>query len=69
MSDIEIIIEAIIEMDKPFRITDLYIKLKQEHNIDDRKMILEVLQDLLNNGVVNYLEISDNVWAYSSMFA
>lgn len=66
MNEIQIIANTIIEMDKPFKIIDLYIRLKREHGIDDRALILDVLQSLLNDGVVSYSEIDDNVWAFMS---
>lgn len=68
-----IIKKVILKMDKPFDISDLFIKLKREYNITDKTKILIVLSVLVDCELVNYSEIkcsdSEDYWAYRSIFA
>jgi len=63
--NLEIIRNIIINMDKPFLLSDLFEKLA-EQNITDKTQILGVLNDLINNGAVSLSEINLGVWAYKS---
>ena len=63
---IEIIRRTIINMDKPFQLTDLFNKLDEEHHITDIDLIVEVLNYLINEGLVSMSEIDFDVWAYQS---
>lgn len=63
--NLEIIRNIIINMDKPFLLSDLFEKLA-EQNITDKTQILGVLNDLINNGTVSLSEIDLGVWAYKS---
>lgn len=61
----EIIRKTIINMDKPFLLSDLFNKLA-EQGITDKAQILGVLNDLINNGTVSQSEIKFGVWGYKS---
>lgn len=66
METLEIIRSTIIKMDKPFLITDLFAKLSNKYQICDQELILGVLNDLINTGVVSLSEIDFGIWAYKS---
>ena len=57
--------DAILEMERPFNVSDLFYKLKSEHNIQDRTLILEVLDELCDSGAIDYSEINDDCWAFN----
>lgn len=69
MDVIEIIRNTIINMDKPFLVSDLLEKLKSEHQITDLDTISEVLDSLINEGLVSLSEIEYDVWGYQSNFS
>lgn len=56
--------DAILEIDKPFNKTDLFYYLKTYYNIDNQRLTCEVLDDLCENGILKYVEINDNCWAF-----
>lgn len=60
--------EVILNMERPFRISDLFIRLERE-GITDRVVILEQLDVLCEAGLVNYAEIDDYCWAYTSILS
>lgn len=49
-----------------FLITDLFAKLSNKYQICDQELILGVLNDLINTGVVSLSEIDFGIWAYKS---
>ena len=51
---------AILGMDKPFCITDLFLRL-EEHGITDREIILSVLDELYDEGFINYDRVNGTV--------
>lgn len=63
---IEVIRSTIINMDKPFQLTDLFKKLNEENDITDIDLIIDVLNYLINEGLVSMSEIDFDVWAYQS---
>lgn len=60
-----IIRKTILGMDRPFNVSDLFYKLETEHGIENRSLILEVLDELCDSGAINYLEVQDDCWAFS----
>ena len=69
MTEIELRTEVanlILKMDKPFNLSDLFILCEKQLNLKNRKFILDTLEELCDCGAVNYSEISDDCWAYSS---
>ena len=61
----KIIRETILEMERPFNVSDLFYKLNHAHNIRNRTLILEVLDELCDSGVIDYSEINDDCWAFN----
>ena len=57
--------ETILEMERPFNVSDLFYKLESAHNIQDRTLILEVLDELCDSGAIDYSEINDDCWAFN----
>jgi hypothetical protein len=55
----------ILNMQRPFRLSDLFIRLGRK-GIDDQELIMQVLDDLRDAGLVKYSEIEDDCWAYTS---
>lgn len=49
--------KAILEMDKPFCITDLLIRLKNQ-GITNKGLILRVLDEMYNEGLIKYERVS-----------
>lgn len=60
-----IIRETILQMERPFNVSDLFYKLHSEYNIQNRVLILEVLDELCDSGVIDYSEINDDCWAFN----
>lgn len=66
MSEKEIrdqIAELIIEIEKPFSLEGLFFACKRR-GISDQELILEVLEDLCDSGIIGYSEVQDQCWAY-----
>lgn len=55
--------ELIIEIEKPFSLAGLFFVCYNE-GICNENLILEVLEDLYDSGIVSYSEIQDQCWAY-----
>lgn len=59
--------QTILAMEKPFCITDLFIALDSE-GITDRDLILEILDELYERGVIEYRcregIVDDPQWAF-----
>lgn len=56
--------DAILSIDKPFNKTDLFYHMKHEHGIDNRQLICEVLDSLCENGILKYVEVENDCWAF-----
>ena len=52
--------EKILEMDKPFCLVDLLMQLKED-NITDRRVIVSVLNEMYEDGVIYYDEVEGTV--------
>lgn len=59
-----IIKETILEMERPFNVSDLLYRLALK-KVTNRTLILEVLDELCDNGLIDYSEINDDCWAFS----
>ena len=59
-----IIKETIIDMERPFNVSDLLYRLALK-KVTNRTLILEVLDELCDNGLIDYSEINDDCWAFS----
>ena len=65
MEQKRIIIMTILEMEKPFLMSDLFEKLALQ-GVTNKKLILSVLDLLLDSGLVDYKDISqEDIWYYS----
>lgn len=60
----EIIQETILTMERPFNISDLFYVLDTQHGIQDRPLILAVLDELCESGALSYAEVYDDCWAF-----
>lgn len=60
--------QIILDMDKPFKMSDLFNELSK-HNIFDKTMILNVLDSLINCGLVEYADVQDDVDVFCSALA
>ena len=64
-----IIQKTILEMEKPFLMSDLFNKLALV-GITDKEAILNILDELLNMGLVEYSDVNDDLSVYyQSAFA
>ena len=59
-----IIREVILGMERPFNVSDLFYKLNEKHGIRNRPLILEVLDELCDSGIIDYSEVNDDCWAF-----
>ena len=56
----------ILDLEKSFKISELY-KMLEENNISkDKEIILDVLDELYQNGLVDGKELEDSSWGYKS---
>ena len=59
----EEICEIILAMDKPFKVSQLLEKTR-ENGLCDDDLVLEVLGELCELGKIKYSEVEDDTWAY-----
>lgn len=61
---------CILGLEKPFKLSQLFEQLEVQYNIKDRLLILEVLNSLLDSGLVKPADvIADLSSTYRSSFA
>lgn len=60
-----IVRKVILELDKPFKMSELFDKLSA-YGISDRVMVLTVLNSLLDNGLVQCSDVEDDMVVYCS---
>lgn len=60
-----IIRETILGAEKPFNLADLYYMLETRHNITDRQLAMDIMDELCESGVVKFQEIEKDVWAFA----
>lgn len=59
--------ETILNMEKPFKLSQLYIELERK-GIVDKYMILDVLNQLYESGMVDKTDVEDDTPEYQSNF-
>lgn len=59
---------AILDMETPFCLTDLYYHMEKK-GFTDRKMILQVLDELYDDGLIVYDRVKETVDAPDMMWA
>ena len=55
--------KTILEMEKPFLMSDLFNELAAQ-GVTDKEAILNVLDELLNIGLVEYSDVNDDLFGY-----
>lgn len=60
------ICDVILGMDKPFKISHLLMETGK-HGITNRDLVLDVLSQLCESGLIKYSEVEDDIWAYRKM--
>lgn len=55
---------AILDINQPFNKGDLLHILKAQYNIDNPVLTNEVLDNLCDNGILRYIEIENDIWAF-----
>lgn len=58
------ICNIILSMDRPFKISQLFIEM-EKNNINDRELVLKLLDQLCDSGLIKYSEVEDDQWLYS----
>ena len=53
----------ILGMDKPFKISHL-LRETDKHGITNRDLVLDILSQLCESGMVKYSEVENDIWAY-----
>ena len=60
------ICDMILSIDRPFKISQLLSKM-EERRITNKDLVLEILGQLCESGIISYAEIEDDVWAYKKI--
>lgn len=60
----QIIRTVILGMTTPFNKADLFYLLESKHGVSNRNLVLKILDELCDSGVVKFTEIKDNVWGF-----
>ncbi len=60
---------TILNMERPFSISDLFNYCRENLSIYNEELILDVLEELCDIGAVDYSEIYDDCWAYKLAFS
>ena len=61
----ETIRSVILGMERPFNVSDLLYILAKYYNINDRSLILDILDELCDSNQIDYSEINDDCWAFN----
>lgn len=59
--------DVILKMDKPFKLSQLFQTLDKE-GLNDKYLILDVLNQLYENGLVKKTDVEDDTSEYESIF-
>lgn len=59
-----IIRQTILTMDRPFNMSDLFYLLETKYNIKNRQLILNIVEELCESGVIKYSEVIDDCWGF-----
>ena len=62
------ICDIILSMERPFKISQLLQEMNR-NGIYNEILVLEILDQLCDSGIIKYSEIEDDVWAYKKMLA
>lgn len=57
------ICDVILGMDRPFKVSQLLAET-DKRGIINKDLVLEILSQLCESGLIKYSEIDDDVWAY-----
>ncbi len=60
-----IIRQTILSMERPFNVSNLFYLLETKCHITNRQLILNILEELCESGVIKYSEIIDDRWAFA----
>lgn len=60
----EIIRQTVLTMDRPFNLSDLFHLLEAKYDIKNRQLILNIVEELCESGVVKYSEVIDDCWGF-----
>ena len=61
---------CILGLEKPFKLSQLFVCLESQYGISDRRIILDVLNSLLDSGLVKQTDVVADVSStYLSSFA
>lgn len=55
---------VILSMERPFNLSDLFYTLRENYEIRNRVLVLWVLDELCENGMINYSEVNNDCWAF-----
>lgn len=55
--------DIILGMDRPFRVSQL-LNEAERRGISDKDLVLDVLDQLCESGIIKYSEVENDVWAY-----
>lgn len=59
-----IIRQTILAMERPFNVSDLFYLLETRYGIKNRQLILNIVEELCESGVIKYSEVIDDCWAF-----
>lgn len=59
-----IIRQTILTMDRPFYMSDLFYLLETGYGIKNRQLILNIVEELCESGVIKYSEVIDDCWKF-----
>ena len=59
-----IIRQTILTMDRPFNVSELFYLLETKYEIKNRQLILNIVEELCESGVIKYSEVIDDCWAF-----
>lgn len=59
-----IIRQTILTMDRPFNMSDLFYLLETKYEINNRQLILNIVEELCESGVIKYSEVIDDCWGF-----
>lgn len=59
-----IIRQTILDMERPFSISDLFHRLESKYNIKNKQLALNILEELCESGLIKYSEVVDHHWAF-----
>lgn len=60
------ICNVILSMERPFRVSQLFDKI-EEYGITKKDLVLDILDQLCESGIIKYSEIENDEWAYSKL--